>query len=33
MIGTHASFKLVPAAFWPLGRDIVDLDDPRGAIA
>jgi uncharacterized membrane protein YccF (DUF307 family) len=21
-----ANFKLVPAAFWPLGRDIVDLD-------
>jgi uncharacterized membrane protein YccF (DUF307 family) len=21
-----ANFKLVPAAFWPLGRQIVDLD-------
>jgi uncharacterized membrane protein YccF (DUF307 family) len=23
-----ANFKLVPAAFWPLGRQIVDLDAP-----
>lgn len=23
-----ANFKLVPAAFWPLGREIVDIDDP-----
>jgi uncharacterized membrane protein YccF (DUF307 family) len=23
-----ANFKLVPAAFWPLGRQITDLDDP-----
>lgn len=22
-----ANFKLVPAAFWPLGQEIVDLDD------
>jgi uncharacterized membrane protein YccF (DUF307 family) len=21
-----ANFKLVPVAFWPLGREIVDLD-------
>ena len=21
-----ANFKLVPAAFWPLGREVVDLD-------
>jgi len=26
-----ANFKLVPAAFWPLGRQIVDLDQPAGA--
>lgn len=26
-----ANFKLVPAAFWPLGRQVVDLDDPRPA--
>ena len=25
-----ANFKLVPAAFWPLGREIVDVDRPRG---
>ena len=24
-----ANFKLVPAAFWPLGRHIVDLDQAR----
>jgi uncharacterized membrane protein YccF (DUF307 family) len=24
-----ANFKLVPAAFWPLGRQITDLDRPR----
>jgi uncharacterized membrane protein YccF (DUF307 family) len=24
-----ANFKLVPAAFWPLGREIVDTDGPR----
>jgi uncharacterized membrane protein YccF (DUF307 family) len=23
-----ANFKLVPAAFWPLGREIVEIDDP-----
>jgi uncharacterized membrane protein YccF (DUF307 family) len=22
-----ANFKLVPAAFWPLGREVVDIDD------
>jgi uncharacterized membrane protein YccF (DUF307 family) len=26
-----ANFKLVPAAFWPLGREIVDIDQPRTA--
>ncbi len=26
-----ANFKLVPVAFWPLGREIVDIDAPRGA--
>lgn len=24
-----ANFKLVPAAFWPLGREVVDLDELR----
>ena len=24
-----ANFKLVPAAFWPLGREIVELDESR----
>lgn len=24
-----ANFKLVPVAFWPLGRQIVDVDNPR----
>jgi uncharacterized membrane protein YccF (DUF307 family) len=24
-----ANFKLVPAAFWPLGREVVDVDDVR----
>jgi len=24
-----ANFKLVPAAFWPLGREIVEIDRPR----
>jgi uncharacterized membrane protein YccF (DUF307 family) len=24
-----ANFKLVPAAFWPLGREILDLDESR----
>ena len=24
-----ANFKLVPAAFWPLGRDVVEVDDLR----
>ncbi|WBB98368.1 YccF domain-containing protein [Solwaraspora sp. WMMA2080] len=24
-----ANFKLVPAAFWPLGREIVDVEDLR----
>ena len=24
-----ANFKLVPAAFWPLGREIVDIDESR----
>ena len=31
-----ASFKLVPAAFWPLGREVVDIADfaePRVATA
>jgi uncharacterized membrane protein YccF (DUF307 family) len=26
-----ANFKLVPAAFWPLGRQVVDLDQAEGA--
>lgn len=25
-----ANFKLVPAAFWPLGREVVEIDDLRG---
>lgn len=25
-----ANFKLVPAAFWPLGREVVEVDDLRG---
>lgn len=24
-----ANFKLVPAAFWPLGREVVDVEDLR----
>jgi uncharacterized membrane protein YccF (DUF307 family) len=28
-----ANFKLVPAAFWPLGRDVVDVGDGRRTIA
>lgn len=24
-----ANFKLVPVAFWPLGKEIVDMDDAR----
>ncbi|HMS73325.1 MAG TPA: YccF domain-containing protein, partial [Baekduia sp.] len=32
-----ADFKLIPLALWPMGRDIVDADDPRangaGAVA
>jgi uncharacterized membrane protein YccF (DUF307 family) len=24
-----ANFKLVPAAFWPLGREVVEIDDLR----
>ena len=28
-----ANFKLVPAAFWPLGRQITDLDRPLVAVA
>jgi len=30
-----ANFKLVPAAFWPLGREVVEVDDLRtpGAVA
>lgn len=27
-----ANFKLVPAAFWPLGREIVDIDDRPRAV-
>ena len=27
-----ANFKLVPAAFWPLGREIVEIDRPRGYV-
>jgi uncharacterized membrane protein YccF (DUF307 family) len=27
-----ANFKLVPAAFWPLGREIVDIDRSRGYV-
>ncbi|MEV4618446.1 YccF domain-containing protein [Asanoa sp. NPDC049573] len=26
-----ANFKLVPAAFWPLGKEIVEIDDPAAA--
>lgn len=26
-----ANFKLIPAAFWPLGRQVVDTDDPHRA--
>ena len=26
-----ANFKLVPAAFWPLGREIVEIDDQQPA--
>ena len=28
-----ANFKLVPAAFWPLGREIVDLGEAHGTVA
>ncbi|MEV1286587.1 YccF domain-containing protein [Micromonospora sp. NPDC049679] len=24
-----ANFKLVPAAFWPLGRDVIETDSPH----
>jgi uncharacterized membrane protein YccF (DUF307 family) len=24
-----ANFKLVPAAFWPLGQEVVEIDQPR----
>ncbi|MBB4957684.1 YccF domain-containing protein [Micromonospora polyrhachis] len=27
-----ANFKLVPAAFWPLGREVVEVDDLRGPV-
>jgi uncharacterized membrane protein YccF (DUF307 family) len=28
-----ANFKLVPAAFWPLGREVVEVGDLRRPIA